>query len=62
MVDHVLPIHVDAAERAKTIVLGSTRLSVRDALHLAVMEQHSIGRILSFDAGFDGCPGIARLS
>jgi predicted nucleic acid-binding protein len=42
-----------AAERAKSMVLGSTRLSARDALHLAVMEQHLIGRILSFDAGFD---------
>jgi predicted nucleic acid-binding protein len=51
-----------AAERAKSIVLGSTRLSARDALHLAVMEQHLIGRILSFDAGFDGHAGIARLS
>jgi uncharacterized protein len=59
--DQVLPIDLVAAERAKTIVLGSTRLSARNALHLAVMEQHSIGRILSFDASFDGHPGIARL-
>jgi predicted nucleic acid-binding protein len=56
-----LPIDLVSAERARTIVLGSPRLSARDALHLAVMEQHSIGRILSFDAGFDGHPGIARL-
>jgi predicted nucleic acid-binding protein len=26
------------------------------------MEQHGINRILSFDSGFDGFPGIARLS
>jgi uncharacterized protein len=51
-----------AAERAKSIVLGSFRLSARDAIHLAVMEQHSVGQILSFDAGFDGHPGIIRLS
>jgi len=62
IVDQVLPIDLLAAERAKTIALGSTRLSARDALHLAIMEQHSINRILSFDAGFDGHPGIARLS
>ena len=37
------------------------RLSSRDALHLAVMQHHGIGRIMSFDAGFDGFPGIARL-
>jgi predicted nucleic acid-binding protein len=37
-------------------------LAARDALHLAVMEQHGINPILSFDSGFDGFPGIARLS
>jgi predicted nucleic acid-binding protein len=26
------------------------------------MERHGIRRILSFDAGFDGYPGIQRLS
>jgi len=36
-------------------------LSARDALHIAVMEQNGIGRILSFDSGFDGLPGITRL-
>ena len=59
--DQVLPIELAAVERAKTIVLGSRQLSARDALHLAVMEQHSIEQILSFDAGFDGFPGITRL-
>jgi predicted nucleic acid-binding protein len=62
IVDQVLSVDLVAAERAKSIVLGSTRLSARDALHLAVMEQHSIVRILSFDSGFDGHPGITRLS
>jgi uncharacterized protein len=62
IVDQVLSVDLAAAERAKSIVLGSTRLSAREPLHLAVMEQHSIGRSLSFDAGFDGHPGIARLS
>jgi predicted nucleic acid-binding protein len=62
IVDQVLPVDLGAAERAKSIVLGSVRLSARDALHLAVMEQNSVGEILSFDAGFDGHPGITRLS
>ncbi len=62
IVDQVLSVDLAAAERAKSIVLGSARLSARDALHLAVMEQHSVSRILSFDTGFDGYPGIARLS
>jgi predicted nucleic acid-binding protein len=62
VVDQVLPVTQAAAERAKSIVLGSRTLSARDALHLAIMEQHSIERILSFDTGFDGFPGITRLS
>ena len=49
-------------ERAKDIVLGHARLSARDALHLAVMERHGVSRILSFDSGFDGFPGITRIS
>jgi len=62
VVDQVLPVEQSAAERAKTIVLGSRQLSARDALHLAIMQQHGIEQILSFDAGFDGFPGITRLS
>ena len=62
VVDDVLPIDRASTERAKQIVLGYRRLSARDAVHLAVMEQHGIDRILSFDAGFDGFPGITRLS
>jgi uncharacterized protein len=60
--DEVLPIDVRAVERAKRIVLEYQRLSARDAVHVAVMQQHGIERILSFDAGFDGVPGITRLS
>ena len=62
VVDQVLAVDVGAVERAKAIVLGYKRLSARDAVHIAVMEQHGIDRILTFDAGFDGFPGITRLS
>jgi hypothetical protein len=61
LVDEVLPIDRASMERAKDIVMGRRRLSARDAIHVAVMEQHSIGRIVSFDSGFDGLPGITRL-
>jgi predicted nucleic acid-binding protein len=61
IVDEVLPINKSAVERAKEIVLGHNRLSARDAIHLAVMEQRGVRRIMSFDAGFDGFPGIERL-
>ncbi|MGP0017030.1 MAG: type II toxin-antitoxin system VapC family toxin [Candidatus Sulfotelmatobacter sp.] len=62
VVDEVLSIDDAVLERAKRIVFGHGRLSARDAVHLAVMEQHGIDRILTFDAGFDGFPGITRLS
>jgi uncharacterized protein len=62
IVDQVLVVDRSTAERAKEIVLGYRQLSARDAVHLAVMEHHGIERILTFDSGFDGFPGIARLS
>jgi hypothetical protein len=62
VVDHVFPVDASAVDRAKAIVLGNERFSARDALHLAVMEQQGIERILSFDAGFDGIPGVHRLA
>ena len=62
VVDQVLAIDRAVVERAKEIVFGHKRLSARDAIHLAVMEKHGIERILSFDTGFDGFPGVTRLS
>lgn len=61
LVDEVFPVDLAAVERARTIVLGRRRLSARDAIHVAVMEGQGIRRILSFDAGFDGFPGVERL-
>jgi predicted nucleic acid-binding protein len=61
VVDEVLPVELESVERAKAIVMGNRKLSARDALHVAVMERHEIGRILSFDSGFDGLPGIVRV-
>ncbi len=61
VVDEVFPIAERDAQRAREIVLGSRRLSARDAIHLAVMEHHEVERVLSFDRGFDGFPGVERL-
>jgi predicted nucleic acid-binding protein len=62
IVDQVLSVDQSVAERAKQIVLGHRRISARDAVHLAVMEHHEIEQILSFDSGFDGFPGVSRVS
>jgi hypothetical protein len=62
IVDDVFPLEAAEGERAESIVLGSARLSARDALHIAIMDRHTIARILSFNAGFDGFPGVGRLN
>ena len=62
VVDEVFAVDQAAVERAKGIVLGQKGLSARDAVHLAMMQIRGIKRILSFDRGFDGFPGITRLS
>jgi uncharacterized protein len=62
IVDEVFAIGQADTERAKQIVLGSRHLSARDAVHLAVMQHHGIDSILTFDSGFDGFPGVTRLS
>jgi predicted nucleic acid-binding protein len=61
VVDEVLPVGAADVQRAKEIVLGKRKLSARDALHLAVMERGGIEKIMSFDTGFDGCPGVTRV-
>ena len=61
VVEEVFPISERDVQRARHIVLGSPRISARDAIHLAVMEHHEIERVLSFDRGFDGFPGVTRL-
>jgi len=61
VVDDVLGIAERDVMGAKDILLGSPRLSARDAIHLAVMGHHRIESILSFDRGFDGFPGVTRI-
>jgi hypothetical protein len=62
VVDEVFDVDAAVVEHAKATVLARHQLSARDALHLAVMARHGIRRILSFDTGFDGLPGIERLT
>ena len=62
LIDQVLPVDQLVVERAKQIVLAYRQLSARDAVHLAVMQDHGIDTILTFDTGFDRFPGITRLS
>lgn len=62
VVDEVFPVDQRTVLRARDIVLAYPRLSARDAVHAAVMEGNGVTTILTFDAGFDACPGLERLS
>jgi predicted nucleic acid-binding protein len=61
VVDEVQSVELRDVERARSILLSYERLSARDALHVAIMERYGISTILSFDAGFDGYPGLTRV-
>jgi len=63
VVDEVFPVTDVDVDRAKTILLGGAGArSARDAIHLATMERHRVTQIMTFDAGFDGYPGVVRIT
>ena len=49
----VLPIAEADVIEARRLMERFEDLSARDAVHLGVMQQHGIERILSYDRGFD---------
>ena len=61
VVDEVLPIDRGTVEGAKQVALQYPGLSVRVAMHVAVMQRHGIEQVLSFDAGFERVPRILRV-
>ena len=61
VVDDILPVTEADVMAAKDTAAGYPALSARDALHIAVMRHHGVDRILTFDRGFDGVPGVSRL-
>ena len=61
IVDVVYPIERLDVERARRLLRTTPTLSARDAVHIALMQGRDLDRILTFDTGFDGIPGIIRL-
>ena len=61
LADEILSFGISEVRAAKALLDSVDGLSARDALHVAVMRRAGIERILSFDQGFDACPGIERL-
>ena len=62
VVDVVYPIEREDVEHGRRVLRTTDRLSARDALHIAVMQRHDVDRVCTFDAGFDGIPGLSRIS
>lgn len=60
IVDEVFPVELEDVSAARRLVRTTTRLSARDAIHIAVMQRRDVGEVLAFDCGFDGMPGIVR--
>jgi len=61
IVDEVLAVDLEIVESSRDIVIGHPDFTARDAIHLAVMREHGIEQILTFDRHFDGLPGVTRV-
>jgi predicted nucleic acid-binding protein len=61
VVDEVFGIEKADVLRAGEIAQNRKSFTVRDAVHIAVMERHGIRSILSFNADFDCWPGLKRI-
>lgn len=57
----VLPVTLADTDRAKDMLLATARISVRDAVHCAVMLNNDIRAIATFDGGFDDVGGVERV-
>jgi predicted nucleic acid-binding protein len=57
----VLPVTIADTDRARTMLVAASGLSVRDAVHAAVMLNNEVREIASFDAGFDDVRGVSRV-
>ena len=58
LIDSDIPIYLVGALYPHKEDAG---FSTRDALHVAIMRRHEIGRVMSFDTGFDQVEGIDRI-
>ena len=55
----VFPVTLADTDRAKSLL--SDRISVRDAMHAAVMFDNAVVEIATFDEGFDAIEGVTRV-
>ncbi len=58
----VFPVTLADTDRAKTLLATVHGISARDAVHVAVMRNHDVTQIATFDEGFDGIDVIDRVA
>ena len=58
---NILPVTLADLNRARDLLAAVPTLRSRDAVHAAVMLNHGIEYIATFDRDFDRIPGIKRL-
>ena len=61
VVDDVFSVGLADVQDAKSLMLGLSPLSARDAVHAAVMKRHGVSKLMSFDAGFDQLGWVERV-
>ena len=57
----VLDVTLADTDRARDLLDVVDGISARDAVHAAVMLNHEVERIATFDSGFDLIPGVRRV-
>lgn len=56
----IFPVTLADTDRAKAVMMKTDGVSVRDAIHAAVMLNNSVSKIATFDEGFDAIEGVER--
>lgn len=56
----ILGVTLADTDRAKDLLTSGVGISARDAVHVAVMLNHEIRHVATFDRGFDRIEGLTR--
>lgn len=56
----VLDVTLADTDRGRDLLLAHAGISAHDALHAAVMLNHEVDHIATFDQSFDRVPGVTR--
>lgn len=57
----IFPVTLADTDRAKTVLGSVPTVTVRDAIHAAVMSNNEVTVIATLDEGFDRLPGVSRV-